>query len=250
MADDPHGKDVVVKILRTIGALCLAAFAAAALPVSLWAQDRSGMAPEGQALLERMIGIVLDNNPTLQSRQTLVLTGERVVLPRSRVSFSAASVNLGSTFWNADTRTFEVTPGATLGLTFSLSDPARALSAYNLEKAKAEARGELEETRNGLVKALLGAVADLVKLDNKQRSLRELQAYLEDLADAIEKQGKAGIVETDKLWDLRERIMGVRSDERDAETELKILRLQTAMALGGPAWKDLLGLLERASGGI
>ena len=239
-----------MRSLGTIGALCVAVFAAAIPPQAAGAQDQLSMTPAGRALLERMIGIVMENNPSLRSQQTLVLTGEGVVLPRSRFSLSAASVNLGSTFWNPDTRNFEVTPGASLGFSFSISDPARALSAYNLERAKAEARAALEETRNGLVKALLDGVGELVKLDNKLKSLRELQAYLEDLSDAIEKQGKAGIVETDKLWDLRERTMGIRSDVRDAENQLKILRLQTARTLGGPAWSDLLDLLERLSGGI
>jgi len=231
-----------VRILKKIGALCVAILAAGA-PARLFAQD-------SDALIQQMIRIVLENNPTLESQRKLVLTGERIPVAQPRFSVSGASVSVGSTFWNADTQTFEVTPGATLGLSFSFADPARALTRYNLEKAKTEARGQLEETRNGLVKALLDEVSELVKLDNKQRSLRELQAYLEDLSDAIEKQGKAGIVETDKLWDLRERIMGIRSDVRDAENQLKILRLQTARTLGGPAWSDLLDLLERLSGGI
>jgi outer membrane protein TolC len=238
-----------VRTLGTIAALC-AVLAAAALPQALPARDQSGTTPGGRDLLERMIRIVMDNNPTLQSQQALVRTGDGVALPRSRFALSSASINVGSTFWNADTNTFEVTPGATFGFAFSFADPARALSRYNLEKAKADAREQLEATRNDLVKALLDGVGEIVKLDNKQKSLGELQAYLEDLADAIEKQGKAGIVETDKLWDLRERIMGTRSDARDAGNQLEILRLQTARTLGGPAWQDLLALLERLTGGV
>ncbi len=238
-----------MRTLGTIGALC-AVLAAAALPQPLPAQDMPGSIPGGRDLLDRMIRIVLDNNPTLQSQQTLVRSGEGVALPRSRFAFSSASVNVGSTFWNANTSTFEVTPGATLGLNFSFADPTRALSGYGLEKAKADARAQLEATRNDLVKALLDGVGGIIKLDNKQKSLKELQAYLEDLADAIEKQGKAGIVAPDKLWDLRERIMGIRSDVRDAESQLQILRLQTARTLGGPAWQDLFALLERLTGGV
>ncbi len=238
-----------MRTLGTIGALC-AVLSTAALPQALPAQDRPGATPGGRDLLDRMIRIVMDNNPTLQSQQALVRTGEGVALPRSRFSLSSASVNVGSTFWNADTNTFEVTPGATLGFAFSFADPARALSGYNLEKAKADAKAQLEATRNDLVKALLDGVGEIVKLDNKRKSLKDLQAYLEDLADAIEKQGKAGIVETDKLWDLRERIMGTRSDARDAENQLEILKLQTARTLAGPGWQDLLALLERLTAGV
>jgi outer membrane protein TolC len=232
-----------VRILKTIGALCVVVFAAGGLAAPARAQDQS-------ALLERMIRIVTENNPTLQSQQGLVLTGDAIRLSHSRFSVSGVSVGIGSTFWNEDTRNFEVAPGATLGFSFSISDPARVLSGYNLEREKVEARRRLEEIRNGLIKQLLDAAAELARLDNKKTNLRDLQAYLEDLSVAIERQGKAGIVETDRLWDLRERIMGMRTEIRDVESQLKILRLQTAMALGGPAWAQLLDLLGRLGGDI
>jgi outer membrane protein TolC len=231
-----------VKFLNTIGALCVAVLAVGA-PVRPCAQQQ-------EALLEEMIRIVVENNPTLESQRELVLKGEGIPVAHSRLTLSGASVGLASTFWSADTGTFEFTPGATLGLSFAFADPARALSRYNLEREKAEARRRLEETRNGLIGELLDGVAELVSLDNKKGSLRDLQAYLEDLGDAIERQGKAGIVEPDKLWDLRERIMGIRAEVRDVENRLQIVRLQTARTLGGPAWQNLLDLLARLGGGI
>jgi hypothetical protein len=196
-----------------------------------------------------MIRIVVENNPTLESQRDLVRMGEEIPVSRSRLTLSGASVGLASTFWSADTGAFELTPGATLGLNFALADPVRALSRYNLEREKAEARRRLEETHNGLIRELLDRVAELARLDNKKVSLRDLQAYLEDLSGAIESQGKAGIVEIDKLWDLRERIMGIHAEVRDVENQLTIVRLQTARTLGGPAWQSLLDLLSRVGGG-
>ncbi len=232
-----------MRTLKTIGVLCVALLADGGLATPLGAQDRD-------ALLERMIGIVTENNPILQSQRDLVLTGEAIRPSRSRFSVSGVSVSVGSTFWNGDTRTFEVTPGATLGFSLSISDPAKALSGYNLEKEKTEAKRRLAETRNDLIKQLLGAATELARLDNKKSSLRDLQAYLEDLGVAIERQGKGGIVEPDRLWDVRERIMSTRAEVRDVDTQLRTLRLQTAQSLGGAAWTELFDVLGQLDGGL
>ena len=72
-----------------------------------------------------------------------------------------------------------------------------------------------------------------------------LKEYLEEQADVTEKQVKAGVMESDKLWDLKERIIRTEIEIEDVKTQLYSIRLETAVKLGGEARNELFELLEQ-----
>jgi len=83
------------------------------------------------------------------------------------------------------------------------------------------------------------------KLRNKRENLEELKSFFETRRDSLEKQVKAGIKEPGVLFDLMERVMQTSLEIRNAIGELEILKLETAISLGGEKWENLLGLLNK-----
>ena len=59
---------------------------------------------------------------------------------------------------------------------------------------------------------------------------------------------KAGVAQPDpnQMLDLRERVMEIEVEMRDAEVQSDTLRLETAVTLAGDAWQELYDLLVRA----
>ena len=194
-----------------------------------------------------MIRIVLENNPTLSSQQTLVREGQKLPELRSRFVLTGINFSAGTSIWNPDTGTFQLYPAFTIGTSLSLSDPARILNSYNLKKERENARQEYQKMRSTLIADLMSAVGEIMKLYSRRDSLEKLKVYLEDYSDLIEKQVRAGVgaPELDKLWSLKERIINLEADLKDVENQLSTKRLETAMSLGGEAWHELLDLMTR-----
>ncbi|GAI93539.1 unnamed protein product, partial [marine sediment metagenome] len=55
----------------------------------------------------------------------------------------------------------------------------------------------------------------------------------------------AGIQEPSALFNVTERVMQTRLEIKNAASELEILKLETAISLGGEKWEDLLDLLNQ-----
>ena len=195
-------------------------------------------------LIERMIQIVLENNPTLKSQGRLVRESQRLPEPHPTFALSGINFNVGAAFWNPVTNSFNLIPNATLGVSFSLGDPARVLNSFNLKKEKEGAKQDYQQIKNSIISDLLSYVREILRLKSQRENLEELKIYLEDYSDLSEKQVKAGVkeLELDKLWDLKERIMGIEVELQDIKNQLNTIRLEAAMKLGGDAWEELLEL--------
>jgi hypothetical protein len=209
-----------------------------------WAQAETGT----DAIIQRMLKIVLDNNPTLASQAALLRESEKLPDIRSRVALTGMSFSFATIYY--DIATLDVRPAVTLGTSLSIADPARALNAYNLKKAREEARQEYLKIKNELVADLLGTVRELSKLSGHKQSQEKLKAYLQDYSDLIEKQVRAGVAapELDKLWELKERLLGIEADIEDVGNQLETMRLEAAMRLAGDAWQELLELFNSLEG--
>ncbi len=205
-----------------------------------WAQVDGGQ----DQIIQQMLRIVLENNPTLASQQELVRESEKLPDIRSRIALTGMSFSFATSYYDPDTGAFRVYPAATLGTSISISDPARAMNAYNLKKAREEARQEYQKTRSYLIADLLSAVRDILAWQNKAASLEKLKVYLEDYSDLVEKQVRAGAAspDADKLWNLRERIIGIEVEMQDLRDRRSTMQLEAALRLGGEAWQELLDL--------
>jgi outer membrane protein TolC len=211
-----------------------------------WVQAEDGR----EEIIQRMLRIVLDNNPTLASQQTLLRESEKLPELRTGVVVTGMSLSLATGFWDPDTRSFRLFPAATLGTNLSIGDPARALNAYALKKEREGARQEYRKIKNSLVADLLATVREILKLAGRRESLEKLKTYLQDYSDLIEKQVRAGVAppEVDKLWDLKERLLGIEAEVGDVENQLDTMQLEAALRLAGDSWQELLELLTRLGG--
>ncbi|OHD76106.1 MAG: hypothetical protein A2V99_03575 [Spirochaetes bacterium RBG_16_67_19] len=225
--------------LKPCALACLLLLAAA----GAWAQGGGGR----DESIQRMLQIVLDNNPTLASQAALLRESEKLPAPRGGVALTGISFSIATSYYDPDTGSFYIRPAATLGASLSIADPARALNAYNLKKAREEARQEYLRIRNSLVADLFSTMRELLGLGNKGASLERLKAYLEDYSNLVEKQVRAGTAspDVDKLWNLRERIIGIEVEMQDARNRQSTLQQEAAMRLGGEAWQELFDLLDQ-----
>ncbi len=209
-----------------------------------WAQEAGK-----DEIIQQMLRIVLESNPTLASQAKLVLESERLPAPRGGIALSGMSLSLGTAY--PDTGAIsDVRPAVMLGTSFSIADPVRALNAYSLKKAREEARQQYLKIKDELVADLLSTVRELLKLSRHRQSQEKLEAYLRDYSDLIDKQVRAGAASAElaKLWDLKERLLGVEAEIEDMENQLSTMRLEAALRLAGDSWGELLELFSRLGG--
>jgi hypothetical protein len=196
-----------------------------------------------------MIQLVMRNNPALISQAALLAQSRTIPDPRKGPSVTGISLNVGSQIWDYEAGSFEFGPSVGVGLNFALRNPSRTLTDLTIQKEKAAIEQEYERIKDQLVADLLSRVGDLVQLRDKRRNLAEVRSYLQDYSELIERQVKAGVAQPDpaRVLDLRERVMGINVEMRDAEVQIETLRLETAVTLGGEAWEELLGLLRKTA---
>ncbi len=234
---------VIVGMYRAITILMIYAFLIFSILFPVWAENQD----KQNELIERMIRIVLENNPTLKSQERLVRESQEFPEPRPTLAMNGLSFNVGSSIWDPDTNSFSFVPAATLGISFSLGDPARVLNSLNIKKQKESAKQDYQQLKNSMVSDIFSNVREILRLKSRRKSLEELKAYLEDYSNLTEKQVKAGVIELepDKLWDLKERIMGIEVEIQDVKNKLNTIKLEGAMRLGGDAWRELLELFKQ-----
>jgi hypothetical protein len=235
----PRGRKIIA------GMLVFALLVFATGPLA-WGQDDRVQ----NELVQGMIRLVLENNPTLELQETLVRDSEKLPKIGGALAITGFTLTGGTSFWDPNTSSFRVLPAVTLGTSLSLGDPARLLSSYNLNKERVLARQEYQKIKDSLIADLLSTVRDILSLSSRQESLGKLRVYLQEYSDLLDKQVRAGAAVPDiqKLWDLKERIMGTEVEFQDAKNKMSTMKLEAAMRLGGDAWKKLLDLFAQLSG--
>jgi hypothetical protein len=200
--------------------------------------------------VQGMIRLVLENNPMLAFQQTLVSESQKLPRTGGAVAITGLTLTGGTSFWDPNLSSFKLAPALTLGTNLSLGDPARLLSSYSLDKERVLARQDYQKIKDSLIADLLSTVRDLLSLSSRQQSLGKLEVYLQDYSDLLERQVRAGAAVPDlqKLWDLKERIMGIEVEIQDAKNKMSTMRLEAAMRLGGDAWEKLLDLFSQLAG--
>ena len=239
-------QDTSLRGRKIITGMLVCAFLLLAAGPLAWGQDDRVQ----NEMVQGMIRLVLENNPTLAFQQTLVRESEKLPKIGGAIAITGLTLTGGTSFWDPNTNAFRIAPAVTLGTSLSLGDPARLLSSYNLNKERVLARQEYQKIRDSLIADLLSTVRDILNLSSKQESLGKLRVYLQDYSDLLEKQVRAGAAVPDlqKLWDLKERIMGIEVEIQDAKNKMSTMKLEAAMRLGGDAWEKLLDLFAQLAG--
>jgi len=218
--------------LKTKRILVLSLILVLLIPFTVWAQEQTQTTQKNP--IEKIIELVVENNPTLQSQRDLIKEIEEMPAPGSGFIDIEALESVTKT----ETGGIQ-TP--LLSMT-QLEDIRDAMLARKdmLEKAKQT----YESLKKSLLTELLTNLAELSKLENKKKSLSQLESFLGSRAESLTQQVKAGLQQPSTLYDLTERIMNTSMEVENTIEEVKALKLQTAITIGGNKWKELLQMLD------
>lgn len=208
-------------------------------------EDKTFPSPE---FLQQLIDLVVENNPTLQSQRRIIAEIESIPIPEQiRETELTLKGGIG-TSEDEDTHIIRVLPSAGLELEFPLYSPSKQRSILQqkiaLNKELEQAKQRYSDLKNSTISDLLNKVARLSQLDKERENSAKLKSYLSDNLHSLEKQVKAGIIEPDDLWALSERIMSLDTKIYNLSSQLKALKWETAITLGGKEWQRLLQMLD------
>ena len=201
-----------------------------------WAQDQPQQSqPPQKDPLQRIIELVVENNPTLQSQESLIREIQQ--MPEPGAGFiDLKSLEAGSEIEAAGIRT----PLLSMSQLEEIRDKMLQRKE-TLEKA----RQAYESLKKSLVTELFTGLTDLSKLKNKKKSLNQLESFLRNRAESLSQQVKAGLEKPTTLFDLTERVMSTSMEIENATEELKTLKLRIAITMGGDKWQELSNLLDK-----
>ncbi len=137
--------------------------------------------------------------------------------------------------------TIELDDDAVPGLTESSLRVQKFESVSQVQQAQQT----YTQVERDLVSALLANLTDILSLRNAVENQKELLSLLEDRLVPTERQVEAGIVDADALWELSERIIDVQTEIDDSNSQLTVLKRETAFNYGGEDWRALLELVEQ-----
>ncbi len=190
-------------------------------------------------VLQQIIQLAVENNPILESQRILISTIQQMPEP------GAGFINLEE----LQSRSHQVGEEGMETPLLSLSQAVQVETfiqrKLDREKTLAEAKQTYENLKQSLISSLMAKITEMAKLKNKKGNLEELKSFLETRRDSLEKQVKAGIKEPSALFDLMERVMQTSLEIKNATREQEVLKLETAISLGGEKWEDLLDLLNK-----
>jgi len=190
-------------------------------------------------ILHQIIQLVVENNPILKSQINLINVIEQMPEP------GAGFINLEELKSGSRQVGEEGTEAPLLTLSQALQVEQFIQRKLDREKTLSQAKQTYESLKQSLLSNLMAKITEMTKLKNKGKNLGELKSFLETRQDSLEKQVRAGIKEPSVLFDLMERIIQTDLEIKNAVREREILKLETAVSLGGEKRKDLLDLLNK-----
>ena len=190
-------------------------------------------------ILQQIIELTLESNPVLESQRSFINTIEEMPEP------GAGFINLEE-LRSQSQRVGEPGTGTPLlSLSQAIQVEQFIQRKLDREKTLAQAKQTYENLKASLISNLVAKITEMAQVKNKKGNLEELKSFLETRRDSLEKQVKAGIKEPSVLFDLMERVMQTSLEIKNAARELELLKLETAISLGGENWNDLLDLLNK-----
>lgn len=217
--------------------MCVVAVTCLLLPATALSQAEQQVQPA--YLFQEIIQLVEENNPILESQRSLIDTIQRAPDP------GAGFINLEELQSSTRRVGEEGVEVPLLSLSEVIQVEQFVQTKLDREKTLAEAQQTYENLKQSLISNLMAKMTQIAKLRNQGENLEELKSFLERRQDSLEKQVKAGIKQPAVLFDLTERLMQANLETKNAAREGEILRLETAISLGGTKWEDLLALLNK-----
>jgi len=195
--------------------------------------------PQPADVFKQIIQLAVEKTPILESQRSFINTIQQMPEP------GAGFINLEE-LQSTSRRVGETGMEAPLlSLSQAIQVETFIQRKLDREKTLAEAKQTYESLKQSLISNLMAKITGMAKLKNKRGNLEELKSFLETRQDSLEKQVKAGIKEPGVLFDLMERVMQTSLEIKNSARELEILKLETAISLGGKKWEGLLDLLNK-----
>jgi outer membrane protein TolC len=206
--------------------------------------------PQGD-ILQEIIDLVVENNPTLQSQRSLLEQIQTLPNPGKGVDFQLSLRGGMATYVDEDDQEVFIGPSGGVGLEIPLFSSSRRKERIMDQLAYAK---ELEKTkqdylalRNSVVSELLTKLNKLFQLQNERKKLEELRFFLSSNIESLKQQVKAGVIKAADLWEITERIMDTETKIYNRSSESEILKREVAINLGGERAEELRQMLEQLS---
>jgi hypothetical protein len=202
-------------------------------------------------IVQQIIDLVVENNPTLQSQRNLLEQIQALPDPGKGVDFQLSLRGGITTYASEDTQQVWTGPTGGVGLEIPLFSSSRRKErimdqltyAKELEKAKQD----YLRLKNSIISELLAKFNKLFQLENEKKKLEELRFFLSSNIESLKQQVKAGVIKAADLWELTERIMDIETKIYNRSTEFGILKRELAINLGGEKSEELRQMLEQLS---
>jgi len=206
--------------------------------------------PKGD-MLQEIIDLVVEHNPTLQSQKSLLDQIQALPDPGKGFDFQL-NVRGGMTTY-ADENNQEIWTGPTGGVVleiplFSSSRRRqRIMSRLTYIKELEKTQQDYLALKNSVVSELLAKLKQLFQLENEKKKLEELKSFLSSNIESLKQQVKTGVIKAADLWELSERIMDTETKIYNRSSELEILKQEIAINLGGEKCEELRQMLDELS---
>lgn len=200
---------------------------------TVWAQEQIQVPKQDP--LHRIIELVVENNPILQSQRDLIKEIQEMPKP------GAGFIDLEALEAESETEAAGIrTPLLSMTQLEQMRDK-KLERRQTLENA----RQTYQSLKKTLLTELFTSIITLSKLDNQEKSLSQLESFLRNRAESMTQQVKAGLQQPATLFDLTERVMATSLQIQNTTEELKTMKLQVAITMGGDKWEQLLILLNK-----
>ena len=201
----------------------------------------------GKDPLQKMIELVVEANPTLQTQRNLIKEIGEVPGPAKGPDIDIG-FKAGADFTSDDEGGGSVTPIGKIELTIPLYSSAKkrkiALDNLTLQEKLTKAWQDYYIFRKTVILDLLERVDKIINLENELEGQEKLLSLLQYNLEALRKQVEAGVTMPSSLWNMSERIITSETKIANLLSNLNTLKRQTAVNLAGDRWQELLDMLD------
>jgi len=198
--------------------------------------------------LQQIIDFVLENNSLLKSQKKLLQKIEGLPDPGKGFDLNFNLKGGASPYIDEETKQTTIVPTWSVGLEIPLFDSSkqkeRIMDQLTYAKEVEKARQDYIRLKNSVTSELLTQLNKLSELQNEKKNQEELKSFLILNEKSLKQRAEAGLAQTGDLWELRERIMNLNTRIYNLSNELKILKREIAITMGGEKWSELKAMLD------
>jgi len=201
----------------------------------------------GKDPLQKMIELVVEANPTLQTQRNYIKKIGEVPGPAKGPDIDIG-FKAGADYTSDDEGEGSVTPIGKIEITIPLYSSAKkrriALENLTVQKDLIKAWQDYYSFKNSLISDLLERVDKIINLENELEGQEKLLSLLQYNIESLKKQVEAGVAGPSSLWNMSERVITSETNIANLLSNLNTLKRETAVNLAGDRWQELLDMLD------